>query len=104
MVNAAIVGAGRWGQILVESVQGESDNIRFTAGVTGTRAKAEEFCAKHDIDLRDDYADILNDPAIDGRRRFHVGGLGFSPHVPALSRLTTMSYHGLLSRVLASST
>lgn len=65
MLNAAIVGVGRWGQHLVESVQGKSDRIRFTAAVTRTRAKAEAFCATHDIDLRGDYAAILGDASID---------------------------------------
>ena len=65
MINAAIVGIGRWGQGLVSSVQGTSDQIQFTAGVTRTRAKAEEFCNANEIDLRDDYADLLADDAID---------------------------------------
>lgn len=65
MLNAAIVGVGRWGQLLVNSVQGKSDAIRFTAGVTRTRSKAEEFCKANDIDLRDDYAAVLSDSAID---------------------------------------
>jgi predicted dehydrogenase len=65
MINAAIVGIGRWGQGLVSSVQGTSDQIKFTAGVTRTRAKAEEFCTTNKIDLRDDYAELLNDDSID---------------------------------------
>lgn len=65
MLNAAIVGIGRWGQLLVESVQGKSDQIQFVAGATRTRAKAEEFCSAHKIDLRDDYAEIIGDSAID---------------------------------------
>ena len=65
MLNAAIVGIGRWGQLLVESVQGKSDQIQFVAGVTRTRAKAEDFCSTHKIDLRDDYAEIIGDSAID---------------------------------------
>lgn len=65
MLNAAIVGIGRWGQTLVDSVQGTSPNIRFSAGVTRTKAKAEEYCRKTGIDLRDDYADLLSDSAID---------------------------------------
>jgi predicted dehydrogenase len=64
MLQAAIVGIGRWGQLLVESVQGKSDSIRFVAGVTRTRSKAEAFCRANGIDLRDDYAAILDDPAI----------------------------------------
>lgn len=65
MINAAIVGIGRWGQGLVGSVQGKSDQIRFTAGVTRTRAKAEEFCTANKIDLRDDYAELLSDDSLD---------------------------------------
>jgi predicted dehydrogenase len=65
MITAAIVGIGRWGQGLVGSVQGTSDQIRFTAGVTRTKAKAEEFCAANEIDLRDDYSELLGDESID---------------------------------------
>lgn len=65
MVRAAIVGVGRWGQTLVNSVQGKSDNITFVAGHTRTRSKAEEFCREKKIDLRDDLNAILNDPDID---------------------------------------
>lgn len=65
MINAAIVGIGRWGQGLVGSVQGTSDQIRFSAGVTRTRAKAEDFCAANEIDLRDDFVELLTDDSID---------------------------------------
>ncbi len=65
MLNAAIVGIGRWGQLLVDSVQGKSDAIRFVAGVTRTRSKAEEFCRTNGIDLRNDYDSVLKDAAVD---------------------------------------
>lgn len=65
MVRAAIVGVGRWGQTLVNSVQGKSDKITFVAGNTRTRSKAEDFCRERNIDLRDDLDAILNDPDID---------------------------------------
>jgi predicted dehydrogenase len=61
MINAAIVGLGRWGQLLVESVQGKSDKIRFTAGVTRTPAKAAEFGQKHGIPIGTDLAACLRD-------------------------------------------
>ena len=51
MINAAIVGIGRWGQYLVNSVQGQSEHIKFTAGVTRTKSKAENFCKKNDANL-----------------------------------------------------
>ena len=65
MINAAIIGAGRWGQILVNSVQGDSDAIRFTRAVTRTVSKAEAWCRENDIQLGDDYDAVLADDAID---------------------------------------
>jgi predicted dehydrogenase len=65
MVRAAIVGLGRWGQSLVRSVQGRSDAVRFVAGTTRTRARAEEFCAANGIRLVDDYDALLRDRDID---------------------------------------
>ena len=65
MVRAAIVGIGRWGKIIVESVQGKSDHITFVAGHTRTRTKAEDFCDDQNIDLRDDLDAVLKDPKID---------------------------------------
>ena len=65
MVRAAIVGLGRWGRTLVGAVQGQSAAIRFTAGYTRTRSKAEAFCADHGIALRDSLDEVLADPAVD---------------------------------------
>ena len=61
MIDAAIVGLGRWGQGLVEAVQGKSAAIRFVRGATRTPAKAEAFCARLGIPLGDDYAAALRD-------------------------------------------
>jgi predicted dehydrogenase len=69
MINAAIVGLGRWGQILVNSVQDangpKGDAIRFIRGVTRTPAKAADYCASLGIPVDDDYAAALADPAVD---------------------------------------
>jgi predicted dehydrogenase len=65
MVRAAIVGLGRWGRSLVASVQGKSDDIRFVAGYTRTRASAEDFCRDHGIAFADSYGQLLRNPAID---------------------------------------
>ncbi len=65
MINAAIIGIGRWGQILVGAVQGKSDKIRFTAGVTRTPSRAAAFCAENDIALGDDYGAVLADDDVD---------------------------------------
>ena len=65
MINAGIVGIGRWGQTLVQAVAGKSELIRFTRGVTRTPSKVKEFARAHDLPLSDDYAALLADPQID---------------------------------------
>ncbi len=65
MIKAAIVGLGRWGQILVDSVEGKSEAIRFVAGATRTPAKAQGFMDAHGIPMAADYGAILKDPKVD---------------------------------------
>ena len=65
MINAAIVGLGRWGQNLVNSVQGKSDKIRIVAGVLRHPEKARDFAAKHGFPLYNNYNKVLADPDID---------------------------------------
>ncbi|HWB49190.1 MAG TPA: Gfo/Idh/MocA family oxidoreductase [Stellaceae bacterium] len=43
MIDAAIVGLGRWGKTLVEAVQGKSDKIRFTRAVSRDPAQHRGF-------------------------------------------------------------
>lgn len=64
MLDAAIVGLGRWGQRLVSSCQGKSEVIRFTAGVTRTPAKSADFARQHGFPLGSDYTAVLADKAI----------------------------------------
>jgi predicted dehydrogenase len=42
MIDAAIVGLGRWGRTLVKAVQGKSDKLRFTRAVSRDPAKLRE--------------------------------------------------------------
>jgi predicted dehydrogenase len=65
MIRAAIIGLGRWGQNLVNSVQGKSDAIRFVAGATRTVAKAEAYAREQGFPLHDSYEKVLADPKID---------------------------------------
>lgn len=65
MINAAIVGLGRWGQNLVNSVQGKSDRIRFVAGVLRHPDKAREYADRQGLVLHDDLQAALADPEID---------------------------------------
>src|ERR1700756_1871554 len=43
MIDAAIVGLGRWGRTLVEAVQGKSDKLRFTRAVSRDPAQHRDF-------------------------------------------------------------
>ena len=63
-INAAIVGLGRWGEMLVSSVD-DSQSIKFTAAVTRTPSKATEFCAARNMSLSSNLDDVLNDDSID---------------------------------------
>ena len=65
MIHAAIIGMGVWGQNLVTSVQGLSQDIQFVAGATRTPAKASEFATKHKLRLLDSFEAVLADPSID---------------------------------------
>ncbi len=64
MIDAAIVGLGRWGQNLVNSVQGKSEHLRFVRAVVRNPAPAREYAAQHGIALSDDFAATLADPAV----------------------------------------
>ena len=65
MINAAIVGLGRWGQNLVNSIQGKSDKIRIAAGATRTVSKAADYAKQQRFPLYDSYQKVLADPKID---------------------------------------
>ena len=65
MLRAAIVGLGWWGKSLVSSVQGKSNDIKFTRGNTRSPAKAQTFCVENGIQLSDNYGALLTDPKID---------------------------------------
>jgi len=68
MLNAAIVGPGRWGRVLVDSVQGagvaKGEHIRFTRAVARSPAKAKDYAAAQKLALGEDYRTVLADPEI----------------------------------------
>ena len=63
-VRAAIIGLGRWGQRLVNSIE-RSGKIRIVAGVTRRVERAQGFAFAKGFPLGSDYAAVLADPAID---------------------------------------
>jgi len=65
MINAAIVGLGRWGKTLVEAVQGKSQSLRFTHAVSRNPGKLREYAATHRFELVDALAPVLAEREID---------------------------------------
>ena len=63
MLNAAIYGLGRWGNRLVESVQGSS-KIRVVKGISRDPEKHKEFSQKTGITVVSSYGRVLKDPEI----------------------------------------
>ncbi|HZM58855.1 MAG TPA: hypothetical protein VFB85_03645, partial [Vicinamibacterales bacterium] len=62
MIHAAIVGMGWWGRTLVESVQTDSDKMRFVAGATRTVSpEVKTFAEAQKLRLHDSYEAVLAD-------------------------------------------
>jgi predicted dehydrogenase len=65
VINAAIVGLGRWGQTLVVSVQGKSERLRFSHAVSRDPAPVREFASKHRLQILGSLDAALADPGIE---------------------------------------
>ena len=65
MIKAAIVGLGRWGQTLVNAVQGSSDKIQFATAVSRDPSRVRDFVDKHDLKTVTSLTAVLDDPTID---------------------------------------
>jgi predicted dehydrogenase len=64
MIDAAIVGLGRWGKALVEAVQGKSQSLRFTHAVSRDPGKLSSYAAEHRLELAGSLEPVLTNPAI----------------------------------------
>ena len=64
MINAAIVGLGRWGRNLVEAVQGKSSRLRFTHAVVRRPDAASEFTSRHGLQVSTDYERVLAEAGV----------------------------------------
>jgi predicted dehydrogenase len=64
MIDAAVIGLGRWGQTILNSVQGKSDKVRFVHGVSKEPELARDLAAKHGFRLSTDLRDALDDPDV----------------------------------------
>src|SRR5215471_7370577 len=64
MIEAAIVGLGRWGQTLVAAVQGKSDKLRFTRAVSRNPDRASDIAARHGLEVVGELGSVLTDSSI----------------------------------------
>jgi predicted dehydrogenase len=64
MIDAAVIGLGRWGQSLVHAVQGKSPRLRFVHGVSKEPDEARDFAAQQGFRLSTDLTDALADPQV----------------------------------------
>ena len=64
MIDAAIVGLGRWGKAIVEAVQGKSSRLRFVRGVCNEPDRLAAFAEVHGFDLGSDFLEAIGDPAV----------------------------------------
>ena len=64
MIKAAILGMGRWGQNLHQSVI-HSDVISITQVCTRSPDKVKSYCEEHNIALTSDFDEVLSNAEID---------------------------------------
>ena len=64
MIDAAIVGLGRWGKTLVEAVQGKSEKLRFTRAVSRDPSQHRAFLETHYLLAGSSLATALADRSI----------------------------------------
>lgn len=64
MIEAAVVGLGRWGKTLVDAVQGKSAKLRFTHVVSRDPAAHADYAAERGLTLVPRLDDVLANPAI----------------------------------------
>jgi predicted dehydrogenase len=65
VIDAAIVGLGRWGQTLVTAVQDKSDKLRFITAVSRDPSRSGDFIKRNDLTVASSLEAALADPAID---------------------------------------
>lgn len=66
MLNLALVGFGRWGTVLVDSVNGKSPLVKFSTIVSRSPERVASAAQERALEIRGKLEDVLADDAIDG--------------------------------------
>ena len=61
MINAAVIGLGRWGKSIVEAVQGKSKRLRVVRGVSLEPELVADFAAAKGFELSTDFEAAIAD-------------------------------------------
>jgi predicted dehydrogenase len=64
MINAAVIGLGRWGKSLVNAVQGKSARLRFVHGVSKEPDEVRAFAQQHGFRLTTELQDAIDNPDV----------------------------------------
>ena len=64
MIDAAVIGLGRWGKNIVEAVQGRNARLRFIRGVSKEPELVADFAARHGFALSTDFDEAIADPRV----------------------------------------
>ena len=64
MIDAAVIGLGRWGKSIVEAVQGKSKRLRFIRGVSKEPELVADFAKAHGFELGTEFSDAVADPRV----------------------------------------
>ncbi len=64
MIDAAVIGLGRWGKNIVESVQGKSERLRIIRGVSKEPELVRDFAAAKGFELSTDFDEAIADPRV----------------------------------------
>ena len=64
MIEAAVIGLGRWGKSIVDAVQGKSKRLRFIRGVSKEPELVADFANTHGFELSTEFSDAVADPRV----------------------------------------
>ena len=94
MIDAAMVGLGRWGQTILSSIQGKSERLRIVHGVSKEAAPGRELAARYGFRLSGDLEDAIADPAVQAI-------LLATPHSLHVEQVCQVVRGGVTRRVIA---